>query len=147
MLGIWLAGLLGPAPKPGREWVGWLSIIFFGFCFIVGIARLFDRGDQIVIDRKGLFWRLRSGTTIPWSEIETIESRAISRQRFLCVYLKEPRLYPPTTFLGRLGRSNRHLGFGDIALSATGTNRSFAELRSAIERFAPDRVGRRGPRR
>ena len=140
VLGIWLAGLLGPAPKPGREWVGWLSIVFFGFCFILGISRLFDRSDAIVIDQDGLFWRERSDATIPWSEIQAIERRGIRRQRFLCVYLKDPRLYPPTTFLGRLGNANRNMGFGDIALSATGTDRSFGELQEALQRFAPAQI-------
>jgi hypothetical protein len=139
-LGIWFAGLLGAAPKPGREWVGWLSILFFGFCFILGISRLFDRSDAIVVDQDGLFWRERSDATIPWSEIQAIESRAIRRQRFICVYLKDARLYPPTTFLGRLGNASRNMGFGDIALSTTGTNRSLRELRDALQRFAPAQI-------
>jgi hypothetical protein len=137
VLGFWIAGLLGPVPRPGREWVGWLSIAFFGLCFIFGIGRLFDRDDQIVVDRDGVIWRQRSDARIPWSEIRSVRSFTIRRQHLLSIDLKEPALFPPTTLLGRLGNANRSLGFGDVVISTAGTNRSFRDLRAAIERYAP----------
>ena len=54
VLGLFFVGAFGPVPRPGQEWVGWMSTLFFGFCFVVGLQRLFDRRDQIVIDEAGI---------------------------------------------------------------------------------------------
>ena len=137
VLGFWIAGLMGPVPRAGREWVGWLSIVFFGLAFIVGIARLFDRRDQIVIDRDGLLWRQRSKSTIPWAEIRSIRTLVIKRQHLMCVELVDPGRFPPTTLMGRIGSANRMLGFGDFAVSTSGTDRTYRQLSAAIERYAP----------
>jgi hypothetical protein len=136
-LGVWIAGLLGPPPRPGKEFAGWLSILFFGLCFVVGLFRLFERGDVIVVDRQGLFWRRWSDATIPWSAIRSIEPRSIRRNRFLCLWLHDHRQFPPGSWIGRAGAANRALGFGDIAITTAGTDRRFDELLAALERHAP----------
>jgi hypothetical protein len=136
-LGLWLAGLFGPPPKPGREWLGWLASVFFGFAGIVGARRLFDRSDQLVIDRNGIFWRHWSETTIPWSAIESFSRHSIRRQQFLSLHLKSPAMFPRSGAGGWVGNLNRGLGFGDIALTVAGTDRSFDELVEAIDRYAP----------
>jgi hypothetical protein len=129
--GAWIAGLSGPVPKPGREWVGWAAMLFFGIAAIVILLRVFDRNDQIVIDSRGLYWKLWSSDVIPWSQITDVRESAIRRQRFLCIYLKDPGRYPSGTLLGRLGSTNKALGYGDIAINAMGTDKSFDELKSA----------------
>jgi len=136
-LGLFFVGAFGPVPGPGREWVGWLSILFFGLCFVAGLPRLFDRRDQIVVDGTGIQWSQWSEATIPWSDIRAIEKREIRRQKFLCLHLEDPGRFPSATLMGRLGGPNRILGFGNIALAATGTNRSFDELVAAIALHAP----------
>ena len=139
-LGLLFVGAFGPVPRPGREWVGWLSILFFGLCFVVGLPRLFDRRDQIVVDGSGILWCQWSRTTIPWSAIRAIEKREIRRQKFLCLHLEDPGAFPPATLTGRLGGANRALGFGDIALATTGTDRGFDDLVAAIAHHAPPRL-------
>jgi hypothetical protein len=139
-LGLFFVGAFGPVPRPGQEWVGWTSIPFFGLCFVVGLPRLFDRRDQIVIDGSGIQWCQWSEATIPWSAIRAIEKREIRRQKFLCLHLEDPGRFPPSTMTGRLGGANRILGFGDIALATTGTNRGFDDLVAAIVRHAPSRL-------
>jgi hypothetical protein len=138
-LGLWIAGLFGPPPKPGREWLGWLAAVFFGFAGIVGVRRLFDRSDQLVIDRNGIFWRHWSETTIPWSAIDSFSTHSIRRQHFLSLHLKSPAMFPRSGPGGFVGSLNRGLGFGDIALTVAGTDRSFDELVEAIDRYAPER--------
>lgn len=61
----------------------------------------------------------------------------VERQRFVCLFLRDPSAFPSSTVLGRLKRANKAMGFGDIALSAIGTDRSFGDLLAAVERFAP----------
>ena len=136
-LGAWIAGLLGPAPRPGKEWVGWAALLFFGVAAVMGVWRLLDRGDQIVVDSDGLSWKQHSAETIPWAEIDRIEAREIRRQRFLCVFLKAPEKFPAAGWRGAMAAANRGFGFGDLALSTTGTDRSHAELVAAIRRHAP----------
>ena len=137
VLGAWIAGLFGPPPRPGREWIGWAALLFFGLCGAMGVFRLFDRDDQIVVDAGGLYWKQYGAATIPWQDIGRIEARAIKRWRFLCVFLNEPGKFPAAGWAGALQGANRGLGFGDLALSTAGTDRSHAELVAAIRRHAP----------
>ena len=101
---------------------------------------MFDRRDQIVVDRAGIQWRQWSEATIPWPSIRAIEKREIRRQKFLCLHLEDPGRFPSATLMGRLGGVNCYLGFGDIALATTGTNRGFDDLVAAIVRHAPSRL-------
>src|SRR4051812_21506771 len=87
-LGAWMAGLTGPAPRPGREWIGWASILFFGLGTVAIVLRLFDRDDQIIVDSRGLYWKRRSPDVIPWSEIVDVTEGQVRRQRFLCIFLR-----------------------------------------------------------
>jgi hypothetical protein len=138
-LGLWVAGVFGPSPKPGREWFGWLAILFFGFAGVKGAQRLSDRSDQMVIDRNGIFWRQWSETTIPWSAVRSFSQRSVKGQHFVCVHLKDASMFPRSGAGAWLAGLNRGLDFGDVALNVTGTDRNFAELVAAIERYAPQR--------
>ena len=141
-LGLWIAGTFGPPPRPGREWIGWLAGTFFGICAVAFTRRLFDNGDQIVVDRNGIFWRQWSSMTIPWGAIKSFEQRTVRNQHFVAIYLKDASLFPRGEAAQLLGGLNKGLGFGDLAISAVGTDKSFAELLAAVEHFAPrDRVG------
>ena len=140
VLGVWIAGLLGPAPRPGKEWVGWAALLFFGLAAVMGVWRLFDRSDQIVVDGDGLCWKQHSAATIPWVEIERIEAREIRRQRFLCVFLKDPEKFPAAGWRGAMASANRGFGFGDLALSTTGTDRRHGELVAAVRQNAPPEI-------
>jgi hypothetical protein len=135
--GLWIAGLFGAPPRPGREFLGWLAAAFFGLCAIVTAPRLFDRRDQIVVDRRGIYWRHWSETTIPWSALRGFDERSVRSQRFICLHLHDPTRYPAAGLRGWVAGANKGMGFGDIAMTAAGTDRSFDELLSAIEQFAP----------
>ena len=134
LLGFWLAGLLGDARDPGSLWIGWLSILFFGACGVAILVRMRDRRDQIVVDRNGILWRQWSDTIIPWAAITAIDRRRIQGQSFLCLHLRDPSAYPSFRLLGRMAGLNRGIGFGDISISASGTDRKFVELEEAIGR-------------
>lgn len=138
VLGLWMLGLFDGHPKPPFPWAGWVAILFFGPCAAILVRRLFDRGEQIVIDGNGVYSKQWSSRTVPWAEIAAIEAAAVNRQRFLCLFLLHPDRYPPDTVLGQMMRANRALGFGDLALSATGTNRRFEDLVEAVAVHFPD---------
>lgn len=138
-LGLWLAGAFGPSPKPGREWLGWLCALFFALAPFKLVPRLSDRSDQMVIDRNGIFWRQWSETTIPWSAVRSVSQRSVKGQHFVCLHLKDASMFPRAGAGAWLAGLNRGLKFGDVALNVTGTDRSFADLVAAIERFSPPR--------
>ena len=135
LLGLWIAGLIGSPPKPGREWLGWVAALFFGFAaFKIG-SRLSGPAVQIVVDGNGIFWRPAYDETIPWSAIRTIRPARVRHQRFLCLYLKNPAQFPRTGVGGALAHLNKQMAFGDVAISATGTDQSFEALLVAVERY------------
>jgi hypothetical protein len=135
--GLWLAGLFGPSPKPGREWIGWVTALFSGLAGLVLASRLFDREDWLVIDRNGIRWRQWSEATIPWSAIRSWSQYSVRRQKFLCLELKDPSQFPGSGSGAWLRGINKAIGFGDIALSVVGTDRKFDELAEAVRRYAP----------
>ena len=129
---MWLAGVFGSPPEPGSEWVGWSCIAFFGLATLALIGRLFDRNDQIIIDSRGLYWRQWSEQTIPWTEVRNVREAQVRRSRFLCVDLVHPEWFPSSKVAGRLAGVNRKLGFGDLGISTSGTDKSFDELKQAV---------------
>ncbi|MES2059276.1 MAG: STM3941 family protein [Pseudomonadota bacterium] len=117
---------------------GWLGALFFGACALVGARQLFRSGPVMEIDARGILWRRWSDERIPWSAIARAEAMSLRRQRFLALWLQDPEQYRSTHLLGRVAGVNKSMGFGDIALSVSGTDRSFADLVAAIERYAPE---------
>lgn len=135
--GAWVVGLFGPPPRPDRIWVGWACMLFFGLCAGFAVPRFFEDGDEIVIDANGLFWRRRSPATIPWSAVRGWRVGQVRNQRFICIGLRDPSQFPPTGIGALLGGLNRNMGFGDVTLSATGTDKSFDQMLFAMEQWAP----------
>jgi hypothetical protein len=131
--GLWIAGVFGPPPRPGREWIGFVCAFFFATCGAFGIRRLLNPGDEIVIDGNGIKWRQWSDQLIPWDAITDIRVAVVRGRRFVCLYLREPAQYPSTRLLGRMAGVNRSLGFGDIALNVSGTDRTHDDLVEALE--------------
>ena len=120
-----------------RTIAGVAAIAVFGAFFLIGLPRLRTHGAELRVDQRGIMWRRWSGDTIPWAAIDRITVGEIRGQHFACLFLRDPGAYRSTTFAGKLAGANKAMGFGDIALSVTGTDRSFDELMAAIERFAP----------
>jgi len=134
-LGIWLLRL--DAPTIRRTLVAWAGVIVCGAFFLLGLPRLFQQGVVLRIDAQGVRWRQWSDQVIAWSAMERISIREIRRQRFACLFLRDPRAFPSTTWLGKRAHANKAMGFGDIALNMSGTDQSFDTMMAAIARLAP----------
>ena len=135
ILGAWIAGMFGEPPKPGAGWIGWFSIVFFGACGVAGLRRLFDRSEMVRISDDGVYYRSWSDATIPWSEIVDVTVWEHKGQRMIVLHLAHPDLFPSTSALRGLAGLSRGLTGGDIAITLTGTDRSFAEAMEAMFRF------------
>ncbi|WP_447953280.1 STM3941 family protein [Sphingopyxis chilensis] len=131
--GVWIAGIAGPAPSPGKEWAGWLSIIFFGVFAPMAFSRLLDDDVQIRISRSGIYYKQWSEQTIPWEEIAEISVWKFKRHKLPVLHLVHPGRYPSTTLSGKMARADRMLTGGDITITLTGMDCSFDEVVAAIQ--------------
>jgi len=132
---LWLAGAFGAAPKPGKEWIGWIGAALFALLAAMWAMRLRDPPDQIVIDEVGLTWRQWSDEHIPWSAIREIEERRMRNQTFFAVYLDDPKAHPPTRLLGRIAATQAGFGQGHFTMIVHGTDRTPDELREALNLY------------
>lgn len=141
VLGCWMVGAFGDPPTSRRygtsfiAMIGWVSILFFGACTVVGLRRLMDKNPQLRISAAGIYWKPWSQATIPWSEIADVSTWKFKRQKSIILKLRNPGRFPSETLLGKVAGANRALTGGDIAISMTGLDRSFDQAMAAIHAF------------
>ena len=141
VLGAWMVGGFGPVPVSPRYppeeifAVGWLSVTFFGLCGAMWTRRLFDGREQLRIGPAGVRSASWSDQTIPWSEIVDVTTWSYRRQRAIILHLRNRGRFPGRGLAALLAGANRKLTGGDVAISLTGTSRSFDEALAAITRF------------
>ena len=139
--GLLMIGAFGPPLTSNRaspEFVtifGWIAIVFFGLCAIAIAKRLFDGGEALRIGTTGISFAAWSDQTIPWSEITDISEWSFRGQRSIILHLRDPGRFPGKGVLGFAAKANRALTGGDMAITLTGTNRSFDEAVEAITRY------------
>ena len=142
--GVWMAGLLGPVPASRRagplmlEFWGWLTLVFFGICAIVGAKAWWINAERLRINKSGIFWTGWCDQTIPWSEITNVTEWRYKSNRHFILHLRDPSRFPGKGLAGLAGRANRVLTGGDVGISLVGTDRKFDEAMSAIEMFRPN---------
>lgn len=142
-LGLWMGGIFG-APPHSRRYpdgeifvVGWFSALIAGLCTFAIVKRLVDPKEQLRIGPSGVRYPSWSENTVPWSEITDVTVWCYKRQKMIVLHLLNPDRFPGRGLAGTLASANRKLTGGDISLNLTGTDRSFAEVMAAIERFKP----------
>lgn len=140
-IGMWMGGVFGTAPASRRYSpevvfaLGWCCALFFGLCGAIAFVRLLRGGEQLRIGIEGVRSSIWSDATIPWSEISDVTIWTFQRQNAIVLHLRDPARFPGRGVLARLASANRKLTGGDIAISVTGTDRTFEEALAAIERF------------
>jgi hypothetical protein len=140
VLGLWMVGAFGPVPTSSRYpyletlIIGWACLIFFGFCTIAYVPKLFETDEQLRIDASGIRYTQWSHTTIPWSEISWVTKWRYNRSRFIVLHLHHPHKFPGRGLAAFMAGANRKLTHGDICISLAGTDRRYDEAMSAIDR-------------
>ena len=114
---------------------GCVAMLFGVTGAIVAVRQLFRAGPVIEIGPGGVRWRRWSNETIPWRAITDATSKTISSQQFLCLTLTRPEDHPGKSTARLLAGMNKNMGFGDVAISTNGTDRSHAEMLEAVSRF------------
>lgn len=134
--GIFLVGIDEPGQTETRFW-GWASIIFFGLAGLVWVRQLFRTEPVLEIDSNGILWRRWSDERIPWSAIVRADIKVLQRQKFLSLWLRDPEGYRSSRLLGKLARTNKAMGYGDIALNLSGTDQGFDAMIDVVSQCAP----------
>lgn len=104
--------------------MGWVGVVFFGLCALIGIRRIVQGGVAFVFDREGI--RSTDGL-IAWSEIARCEISAIRRTRYLTVAFRDP-----DSVLARLPARKRSLAMLSERLGKEHWAFSFAGLRPGL---------------
>jgi hypothetical protein len=116
---------------------GCAAILFFGLIALVRAGQLIRGGPDIRIDEQGIWWRRWSDQVVPWDAVATFHVTGEGRMPFLHLVLVDPAAHPSTRPMAKLARLTRAWRRGDISVTTNATDRSFAELLAAVERFAP----------
>lgn len=130
-----MVGFFGPAPKPEKAWIGWAAIAFFGLGAVIFVRRLSDDDVQLRISSEGIHYKPWSAAMIGWIEISVVGVWSYRGQRSIMLSLHHPDRFPSTTILGRVAKGNRMMTGGDIPISMTALDQSFADAMDAITKF------------
>ncbi len=141
LVGLWAVGAFGPPPVSRRaspaatNAIGWVCIVFFGLCGLAIIRMFFDKRVQLRINASGICWIRWSDEMIPWSEITDVTTWQYQLQKFVVLHLRDATRFPSQSRLAALAGASRALTGGDIAITMSGTDRSYSEAMEAINRF------------
>lgn len=114
--------------------VGYVGVAFFGFGTAVIASRLGSLGVEVRIDERGVYVRRYRPDPIPFEAIRGAGVLVIERQKMLALHLHAPDEYPAAGRAARaLAAANAGMGYGDLGISVTGTDRSFEELLAAFD--------------
>lgn len=130
---FWIA--VSGSPLDYEVWLGgYLGTPFFALgAFLIG-TRIFSRRVEIRIDGDGVYWRRWRPEPIPLSAIRSARVVEVSRTRMLGLSLHEPQRFVAANWWQRkIAAANRKLGYGEVFLVATGTDRSFDDLVAAFD--------------
>lgn len=140
VIGIWIGhmGYVEEGAGSFRLFIGILSVVFFGFCGVVGLIKLFDRRDAISIRRDGLLVPDISPAIMRWHDIEAVRLLEIKRQRMIELVLdpEASRRLPRGRFARMLENANRSLGIQGPCIAGAGLDRPVEDVaRLIVERI------------
>jgi hypothetical protein len=112
--GIWLINY-----TDSPQWVGWMSICFFGLGYPVALFHLFDRRPQIIINEIGIWDRTTKQDIVNWEIIQDAYLSDVHGQKFICLQVDEE--YEPSNKSGmwykRFAKMHKAMGFQELNLS------------------------------
>lgn len=139
-LGAFIAKTTYAEQGPGAfgVFIGLVSIVFFGFCGILILVKVFDGRPAVEFPKEGLLVRDISATPINWPDI--IAARLISyRNQPIVELILSPQAEQslPFTRVVRYTRAaNRGLGINGVCLSAAGLQMPASDIVDLIGEWA-----------
>ena len=106
----------------GPQWVGCISIVFFGSGIPLFIWQILDRRPRLKIDDTGIVDRTLGIGKILWEDIDGAYKKAIQGNDFICLKLRNQDQYlgKLTAVKKAMVKANEKLGFTPISLNLSG---------------------------
>ncbi|MEZ4615903.1 MAG: STM3941 family protein [Caldilineaceae bacterium] len=121
--------------------VGSVTIAIFTFFGYIGINRLRNSGQGLILDAKGITiaMSLASRETVKWTQIERITITTVHSQTFLTFHLRNPQksLRTGPRWIRFFKWINMKFWGSPLHLSALGLQIGFAELITLVEQYHP----------
>ncbi|MDB6133595.1 MAG: hypothetical protein JWM59_1838 [Verrucomicrobiales bacterium] len=113
---------------------GWLGIVFFGGCALVGTWEIFDSRPRLIIDDQGVYDRTLRCGWIPWSEILGARLMLVAGQPFIGLDLRdmEARIARSTRVQRALTAANQSLGYSAWNLNLSQVDVDAKEVHALI---------------
>lgn len=157
-VGAWLLTHDAAAIRTGRSFrlffnepayaygLGLLSILFFGFCGVVAVRKLFDKKPGLVLNSSGLVDNASGASAgpIPWSDVAGYEVIEIQGQKMLVIQVRDPRKYIDRGGALRraLNRASYKMGGGPVTIPSNTLKIGFPELVALFDQYRRKYGGR-----
>ena len=144
--GLWMAGLFGEVPTSRRlgpemtQVVGWVAVLFFGFCGFIIVRQLLRAGVAFRIDADGITHAQAVRQSFTWDEITKLQPVSMGNQPMVCYEVVQERLDKMGGIRAKLAAANRSMTGCSFALAMSGTDAKIEEVVAALEHFAPDHL-------
>jgi hypothetical protein len=119
--------------------IGWISVLFFGACGLVGAWRLMSvRGPVVTISPQGIRDVRIAKETIPWPAIHDISTWSFQYQKVM-VLAVDPAVERRLTLsaIARMSRrANASLGADGLCIAATGLSMRYDDLLATTKAYA-----------
>ena len=144
--GLWMAGLFGEVPASRRlgpemtQVVGWIAVVFFGFCGFIIVRQLLRAGVAFRIDADGITHAQAVRQSFTWDEITKLQPVSMGNQPMVCYEVVQERLDKMGGIRAKLAAANRSMTGCSFALAMSGTDAKMEEVVAALEHFAPDHL-------
>lgn len=118
--------------------IGGLAILFFGFCALYAVKKLFDDNPGLVIDDYGITDNSGglSAGIVPWNEIDGIDVAQVQNQRFILIMVNNPEKYIDAQKGGirkRMMKVNYRMYNTPICISPNGLQTNFDDLYKTLK--------------
>lgn len=142
---LMISGSIGKArPDIFVQAIGWISVLFFGACGIVGGWRFMTvRGPVVTLSPVGIRDMRIAEETIPWRAIRGISTWEYQRQKVMVLQV-DPALERRLTLstIARMSRrANAALGADGLCVAATGLSMRYADLLATTKAYAREYGG------
>lgn len=112
--------------------IGWVGILFFGWCGVIGARKFFDKKPGLIFSSVGITDNSSgvSAGLIPWNEISGFNVYEIQKQKMLIVLLKNPDKYIEigSAIKRTLNRTNFKMCGSPVAISSNSLKINFDDL-------------------
>lgn len=115
------------------EPTGWLCIVFFGLCAIIGFQRL-TLGPRypVTLSPDGMMDLRLSRTLVPWPSISDIQTLTIARTSMLCLVIDKGLKLETSQFMRFWITLNKRFYKSDFWLASTDLDLNFERLRDLV---------------